>query len=213
MTTTVSGSVPKRHALSTVWAFAAAASLLLTTTACRIEPGQVVLLPADYAVVVDGAGDLADFRALTRDSFTELPPSTARLVGQTYGVHFDGVGTTHALDGRTYRELAYHLADEDMRPVEPDFPAGDGREFLLVHVPSGQHLPEPERGYRSDGFFWDWIVEVDGERRKLSSDAHSPCLCTGSTIVLSVPIGADVTFGAIVEGRAQWLNLRTGKRM
>ncbi len=158
--------------------------------------------------MVIGSASLDAFRDLA-GSVTPLSPDQARLVGAGYGVDFDAVAVATVLPGRPFARIGGPDAIGDLGSTVRDQAASAGHEFVLAHVPAGGHLPEPEGGYDSPPF-WDWRVTVDGQPRVLRSNDYTPCLCTGSVIVIDVPVGAPVELGAVVGGREQWIDLRTG---
>ena len=189
---------------------AAAAAVVALASCGKRGPSGPLTLPAGYAAVI-GSASLDTFQELATAGFTPLSPARARLVGPTYGVAFDASGTAAVLDGNTYNRIIGIDPDYELTHHLRDVAAGPGRQFMLAHVPAGGHLPEPELGYGNGPPFWDWKVTVAGQPRTLTSDNVTPCICTGSVIVINVPVGAEVELGAIVNGHAQWINLRTGK--
>jgi hypothetical protein len=189
---------------------AAVAAVVAVASCGEHEPSGPVTLPAAYAAVVGSAG-LDTFQGLATTGFTPLSPSRARLVGPTYGVAFDAVGTAAVLNGKAYRRVVGGDPDHELTHDPRDVMAGSGREFVLAHVPV-DHLPEPELGHGNGPLFWDWKLTVAGQPRTLTSDDTTPGIYTGSVIVINVPVGAEVELGALVNGQAQWIDLRTGKR-
>jgi hypothetical protein len=176
------------------------------------DPPPTVVLADDFVSLL-GGGDLAFFHTLARDGVTPVPPATARLVGPTYGVAFDALGTTRVFDGLTFGTQAYGLAPDDIsHRSRGEHRARNGREFLLAHVPTGTHLPEPERGYGAGPLFADWQVDVGGTARKLTRNGDPGTIGTGSIIVVNVPAGGDARLGATVGDRTKWISLRTGTR-
>lgn len=188
---------------------AVAVAVLLLVSGCfgRAAPSGPVTLPPDYTMVI-GSASLDLFRDLA-GSVIPLSPDQARLVGAGYGVDFDAVAVATTLPGQPFAQIAGPDAIEDLGSTVRDQAASAGHEFVLAHVPADGHLPEPEGGYDTP-LFWDWQVTVAGQPRVLHSDDYTPCLCTGSVIVIDVPAGAPVELGAVVGGRAQWIDLRTG---
>jgi hypothetical protein len=171
------------------------------------EPSGPLTLPAGYAAVI-GSASLDTFQQLAAAGFTPLSPTRARLVGPSYAVAFDAAAVP---DGTTYNRIIGIDPDYEFTHHLRDVAAGPGRQLVLAHVPAGGHLPEPELGYGNGPPFWDWKMTVAGQPRTLTSDDVTPCLCTGSVIVINVPVGAEVELGAVVHGHAQWINLRTGE--
>jgi hypothetical protein len=166
------------------------------------------VLDDDFARVLR-SDTVAHFHDLVGDSFVALDPTTARLVGPTYGVAFDAGAVTSQLDGHAFHRV-FDIEVDEFADNVGEVSAATGTEFVLVHVIEQPHLPEPELGYGS--LFCDWSVAVDGQSRSLTDTdgVDPPCIGTGATILIHVPAGAAVQLGAEVNGRAQWLDLRTG---
>ncbi|GAA0735899.1 hypothetical protein Drose_19215 [Dactylosporangium roseum] len=172
------------------------------------DPPPVVVLGADYSGILEGGRQV--FETLATSGVTPVTPATARLVGPTYGVAFDAVGTSRRFDGTVFAQAAYGLLPEDVgRDSRGEHRAAEGHEFVLAHVPAGEHLPEPERGYGT--LFTGWQVDVGGTVRPLVHGNDRDTIAAGSIVVVSVPIGAEARLGATVDGRTKWVSLRTGR--
>ncbi|UWP86973.1 hypothetical protein [Dactylosporangium fulvum] len=190
----------------------AAVLAVAATLGCGVwrsdDPPSVVVLGADYSGILEGSRQV--FETLATGGVTPVTPATARLVGPTYGVAFDAVGTSRHFDGTVFAQAAYGLLPEDVsRDSRGEHRAAEGHELVLAHVPADQHLPEPERGYST--LFTSWQVEVGGTVRPLVHGNDRNTIAAGSIVVVSVPIGAEARLGATVDGRTRWVSLRTGR--
>jgi len=192
--------------------------VLLMATACTVvRPGGPALdattlpvqtLPADDAEFLDPpAGGLAAIA-----NVTVLDPTVAQLVGPTYGVAFQAIGTSAYIDGLTYARMSTGLHDDDISAASRGarVPA-PGYEFLLAMV-TEQELPEPTLGYPAQ-LFADWQITVDDEQRQIRSHDVRPELTTGEVILVSVPVGHDAFLSATVDGQTGAISLRTGQLM
>jgi hypothetical protein len=173
------------------------------------EPPPTVALRAEYAAYL--AGGLDTFRRLSTGTATTVDPATARLVGPTYGIAFDELGTATRFDGMVFNLARTGLHPDDIgRRHRGEHRAAEGHEVLLAHVPDVMaRIPRPERG---DGqSFRSWHVEVGGAVRELAGPYDRGELRVGSIVAVSVPVGADARLVASADGRTTGLSLRTGR--
>ncbi|WP_232794381.1 hypothetical protein [Pseudofrankia saprophytica] len=202
-------SVPgaRAVAMAVTLALAGACSLLRAD-----GPPPELVIDAAYARVLSGS-TLDDFDRLAGGRSTPLDPASARLVGPTFGVHLDATAVTTSVDdGLLFESLARHLHPDDVSArLRGTHRTSPGHELVLAHVPVGQHLPEPDLGYPSDGLFTGWQVMVDGRPLALTDNGDPPSLGTGSVLAVSVPVGSDPYLYATADGRTQMISMRTGR--
>ncbi|MFY1689317.1 hypothetical protein [Plantactinospora sp. WMMB782] len=152
--------------------------------------------PVPDTFVVEGTSRLDDpFGDLELES--RALPEDAVLVGADYEVALSRYGVATELTEEAVRELALRGPGQ-----VPPWLAGEGREFLLLH------LTEPEQRKRPlSNRFPKVMVLVDGVARELDGTALLP----GSVVVVSVPAGADATLAVNEGGNIQSISIRTGK--
>jgi hypothetical protein len=190
-----------------------AVALLVPAAGCGLWPRHddgpppAIDLAPDFAALL-GPADSDVFERLAGD-VRPVSPETARLVGPTYGVAFDALATAATLDGPLFAELATGLAPDDIGwASRAERRAAAGRELVLAHVPSREHLPEPERGYGD--LFTAWQIETADGVRPILRDNRADCICTGTIVVVSVPTGGVARLRATVDGETRAIDLRTG---
>jgi hypothetical protein len=150
-----------------------------------------MVVPADYTAIVT-----AGFGSFT--GAVEFDPAQATLTGPHATFAFSAVATASALTAEQVRALGLRdpQAEPGMRPT-------DGYEFLVLRTAD------------SGG---QWAGQASPPRTAVtirSGDRSWPLtgiVSAGHTVVLSVPKAAPTTLVLEDEGRAQTLDLRTGRR-
>ncbi|MFC6017524.1 hypothetical protein ACFP2T_15080 [Plantactinospora solaniradicis] len=130
---------------------------------------------------------------------TTLPESSV-LVGPHFAVQLYSFAVTNELSASQVRRLIVSGGPSDGPMV-----AGDGREFLLVHL---SEKVSRTKVLRSDGVPATAAVLVDGKSRPLERGTNFG----DGVLVVSVPTGAAAQLVVTDADRPQSIDLRTGKR-
>jgi hypothetical protein len=129
-----------------------------------------------------------------------LLPEAAVLVGPHFAVQLYSFAVTRELSASQIRRLVVSGGPGDGPMV-----AGDGREFLLVHL---SEKVSHTKVLHSDGVPVTAAVLVDGKSRPLDRGANFG----DGVLVMSVPAGAATQLVVTDANRPQSIDLRTGKR-